>query len=94
MFYSIFPKKRCSFFPPPRETRAILAQASSLKATEDPTLHTCSNPFEMAKAMRAMKAMRAAMRAMKAKKRVSKIAMGKMSKAVVFRGNKQKTSSG
>ena len=48
----------------------------------------------MAKAMRAMKAMRAAMRAMKAKKRVSKIAMGKMSKAVVFRGNKFKTSSG
>ena len=48
----------------------------------------------MAKAMRAMKAMRAAMRAMKAKKRVSKIAMGKMSKAVVFRGNKEKTSSG
>ena len=48
----------------------------------------------MAKAMRAMKAMRAAMRAMKAKKRVSKIAMGKMSRAVVFRGNKEKTSSG
>merc|ERR1719359_2142453 len=47
--------------------------------------------------MRAMKAMRAAMRAMramKAKKRVSKIARGKMSKAVVFRGNKEKTVSG
>merc|ERR1740138_1335761 len=50
--------------------------------------------------MRAMKAMRAAMRAMramramKAKKRVSKIARGKMSRAVVFRGNKEKTVSG
>merc|ERR1719160_1979889 len=47
--------------------------------------------------MRAMKAMRAAMRAMramKAKKRVSKIARGKMSRAVVFRGNKDKTASG
>merc|ERR1712164_9665 len=55
---------------------------------------TSSNPFEMAKAMRAMKAMRAVMRAMKAKKRVSKIARGKMSKAVVFRGNKEKTVSG
>merc|ERR1712078_194855 len=31
---------------------------------------------------------------MKAKKRVSKIAMGRMSKAVVFRGNKEKTASG
>merc|ERR1712146_645274 len=30
----------------------------------------------------------------KAKKRVSKIARGKMSKAVVFRGNKEKTVSG
>jgi len=48
----------------------------------------------MAKAMRAMKAMRAAMRAMKAKKRVSKIARGKMSRAVVFRGNKDKTVGG
>merc|ERR1711988_439954 len=52
------------------------------------------NPFEMAKAMRAMKAMRAAMRAMKAKKRVSKIARGKMSRSVVFRGTKEKTASG
>ena len=48
----------------------------------------------MAKAMRAMKAMRAAMRAMKAKKRVSKIARGKMSRSVVFRGTKEKTVSG
>merc|ERR1712164_12275 len=55
---------------------------------------TSSNPFEMAKAMRAMKAMRAAMRAMKAKKRVSKIARGKFSRAVVFRGNKDKTVGG
>ena len=47
----------------------------------------------MAKAMRAMKA-RAAMRAMKAKKRVSKIAMGKLSRAVVFRGNKERTTGG
>ena len=46
------------------------------------------------RAMRAMKAMRAAMRAMKAKKRVSKIAKGKFSRAVVFRGNKEKTVSG
>merc|ERR1712139_574149 len=45
-------------------------------------------------AMRAMKAMRAAMRAMKAKKRVSKIARGKFSRAVVFRGNKDKTVGG
>ena len=48
----------------------------------------------MAKAMRAMKAMRAAMRAMKAKKRVSKIARGKFSRSVVFRGNKDKTVGG
>merc|ERR1719378_982279 len=42
-----------------------------------------------------MKAM-AAMKAMKAmkKKAVSKIAKGKMSKAVVFRGNKEKTVGG
>merc|ERR1719359_2352602 len=46
------------------------------------------------KAMRAMKAAMRAMRAMKAKKRVSKVARGKMSKAVVFRGNKEKTVSG
>ena len=48
----------------------------------------------MAKAMRARKAMRAAMRAMKAKKRVSKIARGKFSRSVVFRGNKDKTVGG
>merc|ERR1719456_1678638 len=49
----------------------------------------------MAKAMKAMKAMAAmkAMRAMK-KKAVSKIAKGKMAKAVVFRGTKAKTYTG
>merc|ERR1719460_3536557 len=49
----------------------------------------------MAKAMKAMKAM-AAMKAMKAmkKKAVSKIAKGKMSKSVVFRGSKAKTVGG
>merc|ERR1711907_35486 len=49
----------------------------------------------MAKAMKAMKAMAAmkAMRAMK-KKAVSKIAKGKMAKAVVFRGTKEKTVGG
>merc|ERR1719375_2083232 len=49
----------------------------------------------MAKAMSAMKAM-AAMKAMKAmkKKAVSKIAKGKFSKVLVFRGSKSKTSSG
>merc|ERR1712060_863411 len=52
------------------------------------------------KAMKAapMKAMKAAkaMKAMKAKKPkvVSKIAKGKMSKAVVFKGNKEKTKTG
>merc|ERR1711904_127383 len=48
-----------------------------------------------AKAMKAMKAMAAmkAMRAMK-KKAVSKIAKGKMARAVVFRGTKEKTSTG
>merc|ERR1712138_156175 len=51
--------------------------------------------FKMAKAMKAMKAMAAmkAMRAMK-KKAVSKIAKGKMARAVVFRGNKEKTVGG
>merc|ERR1712118_316172 len=51
--------------------------------------------FTMAKAMKAMKAM-AAMKAMKAmkKKAVSKIAKGKMARAVVFRGNKEKTYTG
>merc|ERR1712078_250766 len=50
---------------------------------------------KMAKAMKAMKAMAAmkAMRAMK-KKAVSKIAKGKMARAVVFRGNKEKTYTG
>ena len=49
----------------------------------------------MAKAMKAMKAMAAmkAMRAMK-KKAVSKIAKGKMARAVVFRGTKAKTYTG
>merc|ERR1712100_758514 len=49
----------------------------------------------MAKAMKAMKAMAAmkAMRAMK-KKAVSKIAKGRMSKEVVFRGSKAKTVGG
>merc|ERR1711869_193440 len=49
----------------------------------------------MAKAMKAMKAM-AAMKAMKAmkKKAVSKIAKGKHARAVVFRGNKEKTYTG
>merc|ERR1712199_88091 len=51
--------------------------------------------IKMAKAMKAMKAMAAvkAMRAMK-KKAVSKIAKGKMAKAVVFRGTKEKTVGG
>merc|ERR1712139_294561 len=40
----------------------------------------------MGKAMKAMKAMK--------KKTVSKIARGKMAKAVVLRGNKEKTSGG
>merc|ERR1712149_37820 len=44
------------------------------------------------KAMKAMKAM-AAMKAMKAMKK-SKIAKGKLAKAVVFRGNKEKTIGG
>merc|ERR1719456_933260 len=49
----------------------------------------------MAKAMKAMKAM-AAMKAMKAmkKKSVSKIAKGRMAKAMVFRGSKEKTVGG
>merc|ERR1719230_2460392 len=49
----------------------------------------------MAKAMKAMKAM-AVMKAMKAmkKKAVSKVAKGKMARAVVFRGTKQKTYTG
>merc|ERR1711985_137074 len=46
----------------------------------------------MAKAMKAMTAMKA-MRAMK-KKAVSKIAKGKMARAVVFRGTKEKTYTG
>merc|ERR1712182_25770 len=45
--------------------------------------------IKMAKAMKAMKAMRA----MK-KKAVSKIAKGKNARAVVFRGNKEKTHTG
>merc|ERR1711904_460400 len=51
--------------------------------------------IKMAKAMKAMKAMAAmkAMRAMK-KKAVSKIAKGKMARAVVFRGTKEKTYTG
>merc|ERR1711929_4054 len=51
--------------------------------------------IKMAKAMKAMKAMAAmkAMRAMK-KKAVSKIAKGKMGKSVVFRGTKEKTTTG
>merc|ERR1739848_344906 len=50
---------------------------------------------KMAMAMKAMKAMAAmkAMRAMK-KKAVSKIAKGRMTKVVVFRGSKAKTTSG
>merc|ERR1719456_1520454 len=45
--------------------------------------------------MKAMKAM-AAMKAMKAmkKKKITKIAYGKLARAVVFRGNKEKTLSG
>merc|ERR1719387_3125516 len=50
------------------------------------------------KAMKAMKVMKkkAAMKAMKAmkKKAVSKIAKGRMAKAMVFRGSKEKTQSG
>merc|ERR1719379_2315512 len=47
------------------------------------------------KAMKAMKVMKkkAAMKAMK-KKAVSKIAKGRMAKAMVFRGSKEKTQSG
>mmetsp|Transcript_7663 Transcript_7663/g.13337 ORF Transcript_7663/g.13337 Transcript_7663/m.13337 type:complete len:136 (+) Transcript_7663:83-490(+) len=60
-------------------------------------------PMRSMKAVKAMKAagkkpmkkaaMKVAMRSMK-KKAVSKIATGKLSKAVVFRGNKEKTRSG
>ena len=46
----------------------------------------------MAKAMKAMKAAKA-MKAMK-KKAVTKIAKGRFAKAVVLRGNKEKTSGG
>merc|ERR1712156_121148 len=50
--------------------------------------------MKAAKAMKAMKAV-AAMKAMKAmKKVVSKIAKGKLAKAVVFRGSKAKTTGG
>merc|ERR1712216_1040451 len=50
--------------------------------------------FAMAKAMKAMKAMKAAaMKAMK-KKTVSKIAKGRMAKAMVLRGSKAKTIGG
>merc|ERR1712182_136826 len=54
-----------------------------------------ATPSIMAKAMKAMKAM-AAMKAMKAmkKKKITKIARGKMARAVVFRGNKEKTLRG
>merc|ERR1712171_20133 len=54
-----------------------------------------SSSIHMAKAMKAMKAMAAmkAMRAMK-KKKVSKIAKGKNARAVVLRGNKEKTATG
>merc|ERR1712057_56397 len=57
--------------------------------------NTILSSFTMAKAMKAMKAM-AAMKAMKAmkKKTVSKIARGRMAKALVFRGSKEKTVGG
>merc|ERR1739848_576986 len=57
--------------------------------------NTSFTSIKMAKAMGAMKAMAAmkAMRAMK-KKAVSKIAKGKMARAVVFRGTKEKTATG
>merc|ERR1711896_122107 len=48
--------------------------------------------ISMAKAMKAMKAAKA-MKAMK-KKTVSKIAKGRFAKAVVLRGNKEKTAGG
>merc|ERR1711924_232228 len=54
-------------------------------------LTSCPLPEAMA-AMKAMKAAKA-MKAMKAK-RISKIAKGKFSKAMVFRGSKERTVSG
>merc|ERR1719409_1419820 len=54
-------------------------------------LASCPLPEAMA-AMKAMKAAKA-MKAMKAK-RISKIAKGKLSKAMVFRGSKERTVSG
>ena len=54
-------------------------------------LTSCPLPEAMA-AMKAMKAAKA-MKAMKAK-RISKIAKGKLSKAMVFRGSKERTVSG
>merc|ERR1712060_519709 len=76
---------------------------SSLKHCFATPSQIASDSVQMAKAMKAMKAapmkaMKAAkaMKAMKAKKPkvVSKIAKGKMSKAVVFKGNKEKTKTG
>merc|ERR1712187_495898 len=46
------------------------------------------------RSMREMKAMKSAMRRMKKAKRVSVIAKGKMARAVVFRGTKEKTYTG
>merc|ERR1712079_951947 len=46
------------------------------------------------RSMKSMKAMKSAMRRMKKAKRVSVIAKGKMARAVVFRGTKEKTLSG
>merc|ERR1712217_790814 len=54
-------------------------------------------PMKKAAAMKAMKAMKAkkgAMKAMKKVMKVSVIAKGKMARAVVFSGRKQKTASG
>merc|ERR1711865_652411 len=59
------------------------------------TLHAMVLPMKAMKAKKAMKAMKAkkVMKAMKAKK-VSKIGKGKLAKALVFNGRKEKTVGG
>merc|ERR1712203_291733 len=65
-----------------------MAQVVSFK----PSRYHCPVSIFPMKAMKTMKAIKA-MKAMKGK-RVSKIAHGKMSKALVFRGSKEKTVGG
>merc|ERR1719199_652071 len=71
----------------------VFRGGSSVLALSAPHLVLASCPLP--EAMAAMKAMKAAkaMKAMKAK-RISKIAKGKLSKAMVFRGSKERTVSG